>query len=523
MTRAAILPGLLATGSGLLLLGWLDAAAWAKPIVLPGTQPGGGGVAIAKPTQCMLCHSKTPNGDADPYASWSSGMMAQSARDPIFLLALDVANKDIAGSGEYCIRCHVPRAWMGKRAIDGDIHAADEEDMNGVSCDVCHRAVDPLSPEALEYVSAAPTGYGNAMVVIDPRNVVRGPYVVDEGVMPHLPVKDAFPSTSEMCAQCHDVSNPALATDPMTQVPYAYGALQRTYSEWLASDNATLGSCQSCHMPTIHAEGQAARYQDTVHDHFVTHEGTGGSVWQLGLTAAVWPTQVDHASVEKGQERSKALLTTAASLTATVKGSLVVVKVTNNTAHKLPTGFPDGRRVWVHVRFLNDAGKVIEEQGAYAPKPSTYNGVKVTVSDLIEPEKTRVYETRAGMSTAQAAKYGMPAGGSYHLNLNDTIIKDTRIPPKGATNAELQSHLAGSVGANYTDGQYWDEFALKVPLGATKVEAELLYQGVTWDYAKFLMENSGDRELSEKVWTYWKESGGCAPDLIAATSAVIGR
>jgi hypothetical protein len=65
--------------------------------VLPGTQPQEGGIEFAKVQQCLMCHSKTPNGQADPYFSWWSGMMAQSARDPVFRAALAIADQDVEG------------------------------------------------------------------------------------------------------------------------------------------------------------------------------------------------------------------------------------------------------------------------------------------------------------------------------------------------------------------------------------------------------------------------------------------
>jgi len=40
------------------------------------------------------------------------GIMSLSAKDPIFRAALAVANQDIKGIGEFCLRCHAPRAWL---------------------------------------------------------------------------------------------------------------------------------------------------------------------------------------------------------------------------------------------------------------------------------------------------------------------------------------------------------------------------------------------------------------------------
>ncbi len=42
--------------------------------------------------------------------------MAQASRDPVYLAAQAVANQDIPGVGEYCIRCHSPSGWMEGRS-----------------------------------------------------------------------------------------------------------------------------------------------------------------------------------------------------------------------------------------------------------------------------------------------------------------------------------------------------------------------------------------------------------------------
>ena len=61
--------------SAVLLLPGLASA----EIFLPGMQPEEAGIEFAKVQQCKMCHSRTKNGDADPFLSWQSGMMANAA------------------------------------------------------------------------------------------------------------------------------------------------------------------------------------------------------------------------------------------------------------------------------------------------------------------------------------------------------------------------------------------------------------------------------------------------------------
>ena len=116
--------------------------------------------------QCTACHGGNAGGDpADastyrPFSTWSGSMMANATRDPLFFAALDIANHDMPGVGDYCLRCHTPRGWLMGRVVkpgfgppndpvkgaaacllDGTYDAPDDinSDMGGVTCHFCHR------------------------------------------------------------------------------------------------------------------------------------------------------------------------------------------------------------------------------------------------------------------------------------------------------------------------------------------------------------------------------------------------
>ena len=64
------------------------------------------------------------------------------------------------------------------------------------------------------------------------------------------------------------------------------------------------------------------------------------------------------------------------------------------------------------------------------------------------PEEMRAYAHRVtpmkilpGLSPALAAALGQPAGKSFHFVLNDIIVKDNRIPPRGYTLAAFEAIL----------------------------------------------------------------------------------
>ncbi len=501
------------------------AVACAAGIILPGTQPNEGGVELGRVAQCILCHANTKNGAADPYASWHGSMMGQAARDPVFRAALAVANQDIPGSGEYCIRCHAPRGWLAGRSAKTDGSLLNREDLHGVSCDVCHHLVDPLSAEAKALAKAIPPGYGNAMMVVDPENVARGPYADAKGAMPHQTMKSDYQASSELCANCHNVSNPFQAQDVNTQPPHAYGHIERTYSEWALSDFAKKESrqtCQSCHFARVPGGGQASKYGDLHRDYFVSHSAVGGSTWVQDAILRIWGTKagrdLDRDALKAAQEHAREFLKTAAALRLDVAEGKARLTITNLTGHKLPTGYPEGRRMWINLRFLDDAGKLLGEIGRYGETNALLGGTKVKVPTLLDPERTRVYECKPGLSKAQAEKFKKAEGPSFHFVLNDITVKDNRIPPRGFKRAAFAEHLCAPVGADYADGQHWDAAEFPVPAGTRRVEARLMYQSVSWEYLKFLHEENRTDQWGADLSEAWENTGRCPPEVMASIS-----
>lgn len=497
-------------------------------IFLPGTQPEDG-VEFGKVQQCKNCHANTKNGEADPYLSWQGGMMAQAARDPVFRASLAIANQDVEGVGEFCLRCHAPRGWLADRSKPADGSALLREDLFGVSCDFCHHMIDPLSEEAKALVKSAPPGYGNAMMVVDPENTVRGPYGDGTGAMPHGVMKSPYHASGKLCAVCHNVSNPLHAKDVNQQSPHEYGHIERTYSEWALSDfpnRGRQGTCQGCHYALAEGGGQASRYTKIHRDYFLRHGPTGGSTWVQDAIWELWEHRdMLRPALDAGRERNRQLLRTAAELDLTFPAAdKATLRITNRTGHKLPTGYPEGRRMWVHVRFLDASGKALKEIGRYGAKDDTIFGKPVAAPTLLDPDSTRVYECLPAISEAAAAKYGKKAGPSFHFILNDVIAKDNRIPPEGFENAAFAKHLCEPVGAAYADGQYWDDMDLPLPEGTVRVAVRLLYQSVSWEYLKFLAEEDKTDDWGKRLYDAWTKTGQCPPEVIAEiTREVRGR
>ena len=513
--------------SVLLLL--LSGGAAAAQVVLPGTQPGAPGVKLETAQVCAACHAQTASGPHGPDASWQTGMMSLATKDPVFRAAMAIANQDIDGVGDFCLRCHTPRGFFAGRTQPADGTALEPDDLQGVTCVVCHRLVDPRTQEATWMAQTVPPGPGNGMMVIDPAYLMRGPYGdrLGAALRPHQVRKYPFLAEGHLCGTCHDVSNPTLANDVNTQPPHTYGHIERTYSEWLLSDfvkEGPAGTCQACHLPAVAGGGHPTRFpQHPKREYFVEHGAVGGSTWVQDAVRHIWGDKApDRAVLARGQEKARRLLRTAATLELSFPAAgQARVRVTNQTGHKLPTGYPEGRRMWLNARFYDAAGALLHEVGRYGEQETTVLGQAVKLPTVLDPEHTRVYECLPGISAPRAAKYGKTAGPSFFFVLNDVVTKDNRIPPRGFANEAFAKRGCEPVGHSYADGQHWDDVELRLPEKTARVEVRLMYQSVSAEYVKFLVEENRTDEWGKRVYEAWNETGRCPPEVIAEVSGAV--
>jgi hypothetical protein len=175
-----------------------------------------------------------------------------------------------------------------------------------------------------------------------------------------------------------------------------------------------------------------------------------------------------------GRDLGRAMLERAADLAVTVQEQTLVITVTNQTGHKLPTGYAEGRRMWLEIIMLQES-RVISHLGALDD-----------AGYLVEPLK--VYEIQQGLSASHAEAIGRPelAGEGFHFALNNTVYKDNRIPPRGWTNAQYAAKFMAPVGVAYSDGQFSDSTIHLLPPGVDKVEVKLWYQTASGEYLDFL-------------------------------------
>jgi len=357
---------------------------------MPGTQPLGA-ADVLDPGQCATFHGYYDNA-VEPFFNWQGSMMAHASYDPLFLAALDVANLDAPESGDLCLRCHDSRGWLAGRSTPTDGSQMQYGDLVGVSCNLCHRLVDPnfepghppIDADILDALELVPANYSNGQMVVDPNPWgLRGPLV--DAVAPHEFYYSPFHLDSAFCGTCHDVSNPVFIRNPDgSYSPNAFnapaaafgshqiGPVERTYSEWFYSAFNTpqgvyapqfggnrdyVSSCQHCHMRAVTGPGCGLPIAP-VRDDLALHDMTGGSTWMTSIIDQVEPGAAPDA-LAAGVQRARYLLQNSAELAVEATGGALVVRVTNMTGHKLPTGYPEGRRMWL----LRRAGRAAERVG----------------------------------------------------------------------------------------------------------------------------------------------------------------
>lgn len=526
-----------------------------------GTQPGMLQEPIASFNECTFCHAD-PQGD--PLTTlpnrWQGSLHAHSAKDPLFWAAVTIANQDAAGSGETCIRCHAPKGWLEGRSSAPDGSALIRADYEaGINCNFCHRnvdpvydaGVDPLEDEAILWEletdpsgNLVPTEPGNAQYVVDPLDLRRGPrtYGPDESQPLHAWRESPFHRSANMCGTCHDVSNPVYSLQP--DGSYDLNAFdekhptgskhdmlpeQRTFSEWANSafaqgeidvegrfggNRPTVSSCQDCHMPDVTGSGTSFG-GFPIRPDLAYHSFAGANRWMVDVLKHVYQepvlddqgqvlipalTQIERELLDIGKADAGMMLTNATETEVTQSGGQINVRVTNWCGHKLLTGFPEGRRIWINVQFLDAADAVIAERGFY----------DMQTAELTEDD-TKVYEIKLGIDADAAAATGLPEGPSFHQVLVNEIVKDNRIPPMGFTNAAFEAVGAPVVGAEYADGQHWDDTRYCIPAGAAKARVRLYYQTASKEYIEFLRDTNVTDDRGQVIYDAWLATGKSEP------------
>lgn len=578
-----------------------------------GTQPGLS-FPLLPAGDCGGCHGATNASQRQyrPAAAWSGSMMAQAMRDPLFWAALDVANADVPGVGDYCLRCHTPAGWYGGRVsktmgggqvpdlamgaagclLEGTLDSLDfNNDYEGVPCHYCHRLV-PEGPNGEPPL----IGNGNAWVDdtdcngegVEPCR--RGPYDYPAGGFepPHTWAQSAYHVDSALCGGCHDVSTPDLGSGPFKTLKLADGTdtglpfpIERTYSEWQQSTYAQSGHpkarmCQGCHMPDSQdPNATAAQGGPNRTGNLPVHRFVGGNTWipQIirGEYSDTWSIPGSAGGIGRQEELgntvawAREMLASAATLdasintftapTATSSGHLGArIRVTNQSGHKLPSGYGEGRRMWLNLQVRDGSGALVFESAAYDPVSAT----------LVQDAQARVYEVLQGIwdrnDTGACDVKDAQDRGIFHFAINDCVAKDNRIPPLGfrpATGADPNGYQLRPVAHVYPETSPGSgvlvnhddvDYTVVLPAGAQapfSVQARLYYQTSSREYIEFLRNQAIERGIpgenlmcaggpnrpavvgpkdqtrGEFMYALWQAYGKSSPELMQDISILV--
>jgi len=356
-----------------------------------------------------------------------------------------------------------------------------------------------------------------------------------------------------------------LGADPTQPLPtetnsaFSYFHVERTFSEFMLSAYAQPGGaptnpefqaqgapdithaamCQDCHMrdvigPGADTTGTVVRSTESV-EHPQSgqplHDLTGGNAWvswvlasavqgsanfdafnaqQFNQGPAVLTLDlsqgqgIDPAALLAGVDRAKQQLLLAATIKNIsydpASGSLSF-QVQNNTPHKLISGFPEGRRMFVNVKAYS-GGSLIYEVNPYEGAAGTLKGLTYPYLGLGLPDPAalganEVYVDELVYEMKPSSPDLTGESKTFHFALATGRYKDNRIPPKGFDIAQAASRLSVPVWGGVEDPNYFtaseyaagsDDVSLTISAGADYVEVSLYYQTTSREYIEFLRD-----------------------------------
>lgn len=375
--------------------------------------------------------------------------------------------------------------------------------------------------------------------------------------------------------------NPADGLLSEQQAAHTYAHVERTFSEFMSSaygrnigtqtnqefqdqgGAATASSCQDCHMPDILGvtaasdSGVVRPSGSTEHPNtgVPSHDLMGGNIWitrilasldesldgdydttnalllnqragslTLDLTQGINPRADSYGeSLLASADRARIQLLRAAAIKNLTYDSGVGAlsfRLQNNTGHKLLTGYPEGRRIYINVQAYSNENLVYEvnpydnQAGTFKGGLSfwNYNGNSGQGGTIVpDPAALSINEVFSDELVYEAVTKSALTGEdhTFHFALATDRFKDNRIPPKGFDLSEAKIRLSEPVASGgskddtttpetnlYSVAEYaggYDDVSITIPFEAviqniTHVRVTLYYQGTSREYIEFLRD-----------------------------------
>jgi hypothetical protein len=502
---------------------------------------------------CMVCHNNlvTPSGqNVSMGTDWRATMMANSARDPYWQASVRREIMDHpearAAIEDECSICHMPMSTFAARAGGGhgEIFAhlpigqgtAPDSALaaDGVSCAICHQ----VQPDRLGTPESFTGGYVIDTARPDGERAIFGPFAVDAGrtrlmrsATGFVPTEATHLQSSEVCATCHTLYTTALGPTGQT-----IGRLpeQMPFLEWRHSAYRSRQTCQDCHMPVVTEPVAIAGVLGQPREGVRRHVFRGGNVFMLRLLnryrdelgVAATPQEMEQSIARTIDHLQSSTARVAMGTPSLSAGRLTFdVAVQNLAGHKLPSAYPS-RRVWLHVRVQDAAGRAVFESGAgdaqgrVAGNDNDLDPMRFEphYTRIERPDQVQIYESiMAG--TSGALTTGLLTGVRY--------AKDNRLLPEGFDKATAPADVAVH-GEAATDADFQaagDRVQYAVDVGAAsgplRIEVRLTFQPIAFRWADNL--RAYDAPETRRFVRYWDSMAGASSVVLASATAEVGR
>jgi hypothetical protein len=272
----------------------------------------------------------------------------------------------------------------------------------------------------------------------------------------------------------------------------------------------------------------------------------GPQALTLDLLSGITPTD-NGAALLAASERARQQLLLAATiqnLTYNAATGDLALRLLNNTGHKLISGFPEGRRMFLTIKAYDGGDELIFEVNPYDSAAGTLKGLNHPNSPGLGPKEAYVDEL---VYEAHPKSSLTGENETFHFVLATGLYKDNRIPPKGfdIAQAGARQSVPAWQGLDrpdlFTAEEYaggYDDVTLTgiLPAGASRVEVTLNYQGTSREYIEFLRNEingtattlstptpagqpqayiiqtdpffSGLKAWGETIWNLWRHNHG---------------
>lgn len=499
---------------------------------MPGRGGMGGGTSLSIFTtddfsgsgNCALCHSgriDSTGQDVSMDRQWRSTMMANSAKDPLWQAKI---SSEVSRNPELrtiiedkCSRCHTPMARVqavteGTPVVvldDGFLssaHDLHEAAMDGVSCSLCHQIDegDLGTPASFtgDYLIDTTTSSPHRWIYGGFAQPFQNPMQMHVG---YTPMHGSHVNDSAFCGTCHTLYTPIVDVEGNIVGEFPE---QTPYLEWEHSAFSEAGEnkhCQDCHMPK--GEGAVALSN---RPHWLSprepvgqHTLVGGNSFLLGILnthGEELGVTADAAHIEATADLTTEQLTQQTAqlslLSQDSKDGLLTtaLQVSNLAGHKFPTGVPI-RRVWLHVRAIDQEDQLIFESGAPWPDGRIAGNDADDIPTAFEPhydvitsdDQVQIYETIMHDSDGPVTYTFLNAAG---------YLKDNRLLPRGfvkaAANSDIAVHGAADEDQSFIGGA--DTVTYQIDVGDARLPvqftARLLYQSVGYGFMEDLRRDA---------------------------------